>query len=160
MTMTKTSTISEIIDADELAVAVGVSRRTIMRAAQKMAAAVYLGNKGYVDRLSVPAVLGKRYDPSVEKTGGHRFDDAVTLRSAAEQLGCSRSTVLRVLERTGLGMKIGGRRYVPRCQIDDVKAGILAPGTTRIHSDKEAMKLHARRMARASARSRRKAKKV
>lgn len=152
---------TEVVDATELAAAVGVSRRTILRAAEKQAAIVYLGNKGYVNRSDVPFVLGKRYAPSVAKTGAHGVDGwYLTLQEVASRLKCSRSTVLRVLERTGLGVKIGDRRYVPRSQVEAVRAGVLKPGVTTIQLDPERMRDHARKMAAASARVRKQAAKV
>lgn len=152
---------TEVVDATELAAAVGVSRRTILRAAEKQAAIVYLGNKGYVTRSDVPSVLGKRYAPSVAKTGGHGVGEKhLTLQEVAGMLKCSRSTVLRVIGRTGLGVKVGGRRYIPRSQVGDIRAGVLKPGVTTIQLDPERMRDHARKMAAASARVRKQAAKV
>lgn len=151
---------TEVIDPDALADAVGVSRRTVLRAAEREWAVVYIGNKGYVRKDALRKVLGSRYDPTVAKTGAHKADRLRTLQEVADALRCSRSTVLRVVHRTGLGVQIGGRRFIPSDQIKAVKAGIMEAGTTRIHLDPERMKDHARKMAAASARVRKQAAKI
>lgn len=152
---------TEVVDATDLAAAAGVSRRTILRAAERQAAIVYLGNKGYVSAADIPLVLGKRYDPSVAKTGRLEAGEAhLTLQQVAAMLKCSRSTVLRVLGRTGLGVKIGDRRYIPRSQVASVRAAVLKPGVTTIQLDPERMRDHARKMAAASARVRKQAAKI
>lgn len=151
---------TEIVDADRLASAAGVSRRTVMRAAQRAGAAVYIGNKGFVRKDAVNEVLGDRYTPVVAKTGAHNAARPHTLQEVADRLGCSRSTVLRVLRRNSLGVTIGNRRYVPADQVRAVKAGILAAGVNLVQLDPKRMTAHARRMAAASARVRRKAAKI
>lgn len=151
---------TEIIDPDSIALLTGVSRRTVMRAAERHGAIVYVGNKGYVLRSALRAVLGKRYDPSVAKAGAVRAERPKTLQEVANALKCSRSTVLRVVGRTGLGVQIGGRRFIPSDQIRAVRNEIMSPGVTRIHLDSERMKEHARKMAAASARVRQQAAKV
>jgi excisionase family DNA binding protein len=155
----------DIVDIDELAAAVGVSRRTLTRSAIKHNAHVVLGNKYFVRRQSLREVLGSRYAPSVAKTpppvrGKHRIDNSLTLQQVADRLKCSRSTVLRVLNRTRLGVKIGGRRLVPEHQVDDIKSNILPPGVPLRFYDPEEMKAHASRMARKLWRMRREAAKV
>jgi hypothetical protein len=96
---------------------------------------VYLGNKAFL----------KGRDPSVESTPVR--GKQLTLQQAATIIGCSRSTVLRVLERTGLGVKVGNRRYLPQSQLNQVRDNVLSAGVTRIHRDKKAMSERGKRMA-------------
>lgn len=143
----------QIVDADEIAALCGVSRRTVMRGAVRCGAVVMLGNKSFVRRSALRDVLGKHYDPKVEKTpppvrGKRPISDAITLQEAADRIGCSRSTVLRVLNRTSLGMTIGGRRYVLERNLDDIKFNVLKPGLPLRFHDPAEMKAHATRMAR------------
>lgn len=163
--MKNTTDTGDLVDLDDLAAALGVSRRTLARAAVKAGAQVKLGNKYFVLRKSLREVLGARYTPSVAKTpppvrGKKRIDNSLTLQQVADRLKCSRSTVLRVLNRTRLGVKIGGRRYVPEHQLEDVKSNILPPGVPLKFYDPEEMKAHASRMARKLWRMRRAAQKV
>lgn len=155
----------DIVDMDDLAAAVGVSRRTVARAAMKHGAQVKIGNKYFVRRSALREVLGARYTPSVAKIppparGKKKVDGGLTLQQVADRLKCSRSTVLRVLNRTGLGVKLGGRRYVPENQVEGVKANVLPPGVPLKFYDPEEMKAHASRMARKLWRMRRAAEKV
>lgn len=163
--MKKTTDTGDIVDIDDLAAAVGVSRRTLTRSAIKHGAQVVLGNKYFVRRKALKDVLGPRYTPSVAKMpppvrGKRRVDDSLTLQQVADRLKCSRSTVLRILNRTKLGVKIGGRRYIPDHQVEDIKANILPPGVPLKFYDPEEMKAHATRMARKLWRMRREAPKV
>lgn len=144
---------NELVDADYIADLHGVSRRTVVRAAIKTNAATMLGNKYFVK----PDVLGK--DPSVEKAA-KALSGAITLQEAANRLGCSRSTILRVVERTSLGIKVGGRRYVLERHLDDIKFNILKPGLPLRFHDPAEMKAHASRMARKLWRVRKSAKAV
>jgi len=151
--MKKTLDTGDIVDADQVAELCGVSRRTVMRGAAKNKAAVKLGNKYFVRRDALAKVLGDRYDPSVEKApppvrGKKPIADAITLQEAANRLGCSRSTILRVLNRTSLGISMGGRRYVLERNLDDIKSNILKPGLPLRFHDPEEMRRHASRMAR------------
>lgn len=122
-------TTMKIVDADALAEKLGVCRRTALASGS----VVYLGNKAYLasDKRGIP-VRGK-----------HK-----TLQQVADMIGCSRSTVLRVIERTGLGIQIGGRRYVPESQIRQIKKNVLARGVTRLHADPKALSENGRRLAR------------
>jgi hypothetical protein len=129
-----------LLDADDVAKQSGVSRRTVVSNAARLGGVVYLGNKAFVS--------ADLYAPSVAKAPIPVRGKHMTLQQAADILGCSRSTVLRVLERTGLGEKIGRRRYLPEYQLRAVKNNILAQGITRLHSDKKAMSDHGKRMAR------------
>lgn len=134
----------DLVDADAVAAACGVSRRTVIRAASRNGGIVPLGNKFFVKRASVREILDGRSVPSVKKaTAG-----AITLQQAAATLGCSRSTVLRVLERTGLGIQIGGRRYVLTKSLDEIKRNVMKPGLPLRFQDPEEMRRHASRMAR------------
>lgn len=138
----------KIVDADDIARRLGVCRRTVVSAAEKAGAVEYLGNKAFLRADSLQSALGDRYHPSVANTevpvrGKHR-----TLQEVASILGCSRSTVLRVLERTGLGIQVGRRRYVPDYQIRLVKKKILSRGVTTLHSSQEALSERGKRMAR------------
>jgi excisionase family DNA binding protein len=151
--MKKTLDTGDIVDADQIAALCGVSRRTVMRGALREKAAVRLGNKYFVQRKALERVLGEHYDPSVAKAqspvrGKKPISDAITLQEAAKRLGCSRSTVMRVLDRTRLGVAIGGRRYVLERNLDDVKSNILKPGLPLRFHDPEEMRRHASRMAR------------
>jgi AraC-like DNA-binding protein len=142
-----------LVDADYVADLHGVSRRTVLRAAIKQNAATKLGNKYFVQ----PDVLGK--DPSVAKAA-QPLVGAITLQEAARRLGCSRSTVLRVCERTKLGIKVGSRRYVLERKLEDIKFNILKPGLPLRFHDPAEMKAHASRMARRLWRVRKSAKAV
>jgi hypothetical protein len=133
-----------VLDADAVARQAGVSRRTAISSAARLGGVVYLGNKAFI----LAEAAEKLYDPSVAKTPIPVRGKQMTLQQAADILGCSRSTILRVLERTGLGEKVGGRRYVPEYQLRAVKKNILARGVTRMHLDKKAMSEHGKRMAR------------
>lgn len=129
------STVADIVDCDALADATGVSRRTIIRAAQRHGGYVLLGNKSFVDRSRLRDVLGGRWTPDVEKTpppvrGKHKCQDAVTLQDAATEIGCSRSTVLRIVQRYGLGVQMCGRRYLSASEVGVVRASILPAGVT------------------------------
>jgi excisionase family DNA binding protein len=133
-----------VLDADAVARAAGVSRRTVISRAARLGGVVYLGNKAFV----LPAAAEKLYAPSVANAPIPVRGKHMTLQQAADALGCSRSTILRVLERTGLGERVGRRRYLPEYQLRQVKKNILAQGVTRLHSDKKAMSEHGKRMAR------------
>jgi predicted DNA-binding transcriptional regulator AlpA len=134
----------DLADADAVAAACGVSRRTVIRTASRNGGIVPLGNKFFVKRSSVSEILDGRTIPSVEKaTAG-----AITLQQAAVMLGCSRSTVLRVVERTGLGVQIGGRRYVLKKNLNAISMNIAKPGLPIRFQDPEEMRRHASRMAR------------
>lgn len=135
-----------IVDADDIARRLGVCRRTVISAAERSGGVEYLGNKAYLT-----AAAAKRYyelapDAHVvlPVRGKHK-----TLQEVADKLGCSRSTVLRVIRRTGLGVKIGRRRYVPESQIGRIKRSILARGVTRIHNNPVALSERGRKMAHA-----------
>ena len=122
----------KIVDADEVAQMLGVCRRTVLSAAGGNVE--YLGNKAFI----------RSKTSGVPVRGKHK-----TLQQVADQLGCSRSTVLRVVKRTGLGIQIGGRRYIPESQIGRIKKSILARGVTQIHCDRKAMSERGRMMAQA-----------
>jgi hypothetical protein len=132
-----------VLDADAVAKQAGVSRRTAISSAARLGGVVYLGNKAFI----LAETAQTLYDPSVAKAPIPVHGKQMTLQQAADILGCSRSTILRVLERTGLGEKIGRRRYLPEYQLRAVKKSILAQGVTRMHSDKKAMSDHGKRMA-------------
>lgn len=135
-----------IVDANDIASRLGVCRRTVISAAEKSGGVEYLGNKAYITL----AVAKKFYELApdahsvVPVRGKHK-----TLQEVADQLGCSRSTVLRVIKRTGLGVQIGGRRYVPESQVGQIKKSILARGVTRIHDDPAALSERGKKMAQA-----------
>lgn len=120
----------KIIDADQIAQEEGVCRRTAL----SRGSIVYLGNKAYIK--------SSRHGTPVR--GKHK-----TLQQVADMLGCSRSTVLRVIERTGLGVQIGNRRYVPESQIRAIKKNVLSRGVTRLHADPIALRENCRKMAQA-----------
>lgn len=136
-----------IVDADTLAKSLGLSRRTIISAAARAGGVEYLGNKAFVKSGCLKPAFGSVYDPSMAKTAIPVRGKHKTLQEVASMLGCSRSTVLRVVERTGLGITVGNRRYIPEYQIRYIKKNILARGVTTLHSDKKAMSDRGKRMA-------------
>lgn len=117
-----------LIDPYEAAAAEGVCPRTAVRRW-----------RGPVERIGNKAFLSAG-PPSVEKR--------ITLQEAADRIGCSRSTVLRVLGRNpGLGHAVGRRRFVFERDVEKIREGVLrAP---RFTLDPEAMRNHAIRMAKA-----------
>lgn len=133
-----------LVDADDIARRLGVCRRTVISAARKSDGVEYLGNKAFVDGGSAM----KLYGPSVANMAVPVRGKHKTLQEVADILGCSRSTVLRVIERTGLGITIGKRRYVPEYQMKLVKQNVLSAGVTTIHKDKEALSERGKAMAR------------
>lgn len=145
---------NEIVDLGEVASAAGVSRRTVLRAAQKAGEIVKVCNKFYVRKAAVRDLLGDKYHPFVANIrppvrGKHRIDNAMTSAEASKKLKCARSTVLEVVARTGLGLRIGGRLLIPVDQLGTLKDEISKPGLPVRFQDPQEMKKHARRMARA-----------
>lgn len=141
----------KVVDADDIARRLGVCRKTVISAAEKAGGVEYLGNKAYLRSDALRKSLGGRYDCLAPEgsiatpvRGKH-----LTLQETADFLGCSRSTILRVIKRTGLGVAIGGRRYVPEGQVESIKKNILAPGITTAHSNRRALSELGKRMARA-----------
>lgn len=145
---------NEIVELGDVASAVGVSRRTVLRAAQRAGEIVRVCNKFYVRRGALRGILGDKYDPSVASLkapvrGKHRIDNALTPEQAAGKLKCARSTVLAIAERTSMGVRIGGRLLIPECQLGNFKDEIAKPGLPIRFHDPAEMKKHARRMVRA-----------
>lgn len=139
----------KLVDASSLARRLGVCRRTVVSAAERVGGLEYLGNKAFVREGSLKSALGERYwqlapdaHGAIPVRGKHK-----TLQEVAEILGCSRSTVLRVIERTGLGLVVGNRRYVPECEVALIKKNILSRGVTTLHKDKAALSERGKRMA-------------
>lgn len=148
------TTTGDIVDLGAVADAVGVSRRTVMRAAQKLGEIVKVCNKFYVRRSRLREILGDRYDPSVANIkppvrGKHRIDTALTPQQAAARLKCARSTVMAVMDRAGVGIVVGGRRLIPEVELGRLKGEIVPPGLPVKFYDPKEMQNHARRMARA-----------
>jgi hypothetical protein len=140
----------KLVDASDLAERLFVCRRTVVSAAERVGGVVRIGNKAFVREDLLKSALGDRYDclapdaiGGVPVRGKHR-----TLGEVAVMLGCSRSTVLRVIERTGLGVIVGNRRYVPESQIGSIQKNILSRGVTTLHKDKAALSERGKRMAR------------
>lgn len=149
---------NDIVDLGDVASAVGVSRRTVLRAAQRAGEIVRVCNKFYVRRGALRGILGDKYDPSVASLrppvrGKHRVDNALTPEQAAAKLKCARSTVLAVAERTRMGLRIGGRLLIPESQLGGFKDEIAKPGLPIRFHDPSEMKKHARRMVRARKKS-------
>lgn len=149
---------SDIVDLGAVASAVGVSRRTVLRAAQRAGEIVRVCNKFYVRRGALRGILGDKYDPSVASIrppvrGKHRVDNALTPEQAAARLKCARSTILAIAARTSLGVRVGGRLLVPEGQLGCFKDEIAKPGLPIRFQDPLEMKTHARRMARARKKS-------
>lgn len=149
---------SDILDLGDVASAVGVSRRTVLRAAQKADAIVRVCNKFYLRRSLARHALGEHYDPCVANIrppvrGKHTIETALTSAQAAARLKCARSTVLAVVERTGLGLRVGGRLLIPVDQLGRIKDEISKGGLPIRFQDPAEMKKHARRMARARKKS-------
>jgi hypothetical protein len=138
----------KLVDASDLARRLGVCRRTVVSAAERAGGVEYLGNKAFVREDAIEAAMGGLYDPSVAKTGVPVRGKHRTLGEVAVMLGCSRSTVLRVIERTGLGVVVGNRRYVPESQVGSIQKNILSRGVTTLHKDKAALSERGKRMAR------------
>jgi len=136
-----------LVDASDLAKRLGVCRRTVVSAAERAGGLEYLGNKAFVREDAIKPAMGGKYDPSVASTGIPVRGKHKTLQEVAEILGCSRSTVLRVIERTGLGVIVGNRRYVPECEVALIKKNILSRGVTTLHKDKAALSERGKRMA-------------
>lgn len=115
--------IGEIVTAQEVADACGVSRRTVTRKAADARALVTIAGKGYVRRRAVATVAE---GPSVEKLGQTvpglpEIDtDSVVSRSEAARLcGCDSATVWRITRRFGIGVDCYGdvlltRKMLPR----------------------------------------------
>lgn len=149
---------SDILDLGDVASAVGVSRRTVLRAAQRAGEIVRVCNKFYVRRGAVRGILGDKYDPAVANIrppvrGKHRVDTALTPEQAAKRLKCARSTVLAIADRTNMGVRIGGRLLIPESQLGGFKDEIAKPGLPIRFHDPAEMKKHARRMVKARKKS-------
>lgn len=149
---------SDILDLGAVASAVGVSRRTVLRAAQRAGAIVRICNKFYLKKSLARDVLGDRYDPCVANIrppvrGKHRIDNAMTSAQAAARLKCARSTVLAVADRVKLGIRVGGRLLIPEEHLGAIKDEISKAGLPIRFQDPAEMKKHARRMARARSKS-------
>jgi excisionase family DNA binding protein len=143
--------VTNIIDATALADRLCVCRRTVLTNAAKAGAIEKMGNKYFVRADMLKRALGDRYDclapDAIDNKGIPVRGKHLTFQEAANILGCSRSTILRVAERTGLGVQIGRRRYIPEWQLQYVKKKILSRGVTTLHSDKKAMSENGRRLA-------------
>ncbi len=108
--------IGEIVPAQTIADATGVSRRTITRSAEKAGALVDVGGRGYVLRSRLRKVVdGSKWTPALETLArsvpGHGSidtDQIVSRDRAAREVGCNQSTVWRTTKRFGIGVDCWG----------------------------------------------------
>lgn len=112
--------IGEIVPAQTVADAAGVSRRTITRNAEKAGALVEIGGRGYVFRNKLRKVVDDgRWTPALETlvrpVPGHgeiNPEDVVSRNRAAKRIGCNLSTVWRTAHRFGIGVDCWGDRLL------------------------------------------------
>lgn len=108
--------IGEVVPAQTVADAAGVSRRTITRCAEKAGALVDIGGRGYVLRSRLrKAVDGRHWTPAMETLvrpvpgmGEIDTDSIVSRADAAKSADCNLSTVWRTTQRFGIGIDCWG----------------------------------------------------
>lgn len=127
--------ISEIVDAQAVADAAGVSRRTVTRAADSKGCRLNIAGKAYLLRRGIPAVFGKAsksgLPPSVQKMCNGGASSAsieplsvLTRSEVAAELGCDGATVWRVSRKFGIGIDCYGETLLTREMLPALKNGI------------------------------------
>lgn len=121
--------IGEIVPAQTVADAAGVSRRTITRSAEKAGALVEVAGRGYVFRSKLRKVVGeRRWTTALDGLAapvaglGEIDSSAVVSREAvAAEAGCNLSTVWRTTHRFGIGLDCYGDRLLTKKMLPRIK---------------------------------------
>jgi hypothetical protein len=119
--------IGEIVDAQEIADALGVCRRTVVSRARSSGAIVRVVGKDYVKRSKMRSFVSDTdwnlvagLERPLLDAGELDTDNVVSRQDVAAACGCDPATVWRVARRMNFGVKIYGRRLLTKATTPDI----------------------------------------
>ena len=139
---------SKVIEISEVSSAMGVSRKTAIRAALKNNALVHIGNKYFVDTSKIGKLCDHATTCVALKKKARIYSGWITLQEAANEVGASRTTMLRIAsEANDLTKCVNseGRWFVNPNKLSYFKKRVLPQGNPVTHNYK-AMQKHSRKM--------------
>jgi hypothetical protein len=131
--------LGKIADADDVAEAIGVCRKTVVRRARESGAAVVIDGRVYVERTKLREVAGEKWNDAAESLShpvrGKGTIDTVSVVSRGElasMLSLDATTVWRVTRRHGIGIDAyRGRKLYTKGMAGPVLAGVGKTAMTR-----------------------------